>query len=295
MPPDFDTGSALPSEIVWGNYRIERKLGEGGMGIVYAAIRITTNEPVALKLMKPELMANPGAADLVKRFHLETELLRSFSHPNIVSVSDAGVFENGTPYLAMERLTGGALSDHLAGYSGAINNSVRLVATVARALHTIHERSAVHRDLKPGNLMFRRDPNAADDVVITDFGLGVLVSRAARLTITGHFLGTPVYSAPEQLVDAKHVDRRADVYSLGVVLFQLISGKLPVDPPARRVDGFYIATRRTVPPRNLRDLVPGVDVDLDGICRACLHPDPTGRFESAAVLATELDNWLLEH
>jgi eukaryotic-like serine/threonine-protein kinase len=272
-------------------YRIGRELGDGGMGVVYEATRDDLAVPVALKRLKPELFAAAGARILIERFWNESELLRSFSHPNIVRVIDVGVDDGGMPYIAMEVLTGGTLKDHLAYYRDNPEKAVRLVAIVARALHSIHEKDVVHRDMKPGNLMFRSDPTDPADIVVTDFGLGVVVSRAVRLTVTGHFMGTAVYSAPEQLVDAKHVDRRADVYSLGVILFQLLSGKLPVDPPARRVDAAYIFARRTTSARNLRNVLSGADLDLDSICRAALQPDPSGRFETASAFADELDKW----
>lgn len=198
-------------------YRIIRKINQGGMSSVYLAIQLSVGREVALKVMSPALNSNPVFSE---RFQREANIVGQLSHPNIVSIYDIGRHED-LNYIAMDYLAGGSIHDKMAtGLSS--REAVRITREVAAALDHAHEKGYIHRDVKPENILFREDGSA----VLSDFGVAKTVSSALRMTNAGTVVGTPHYMSPEQ-TRGKPVDGRADIYSLGVVFYEMLIGQVP--------------------------------------------------------------------
>ncbi|MDQ2075613.1 bifunctional serine/threonine-protein kinase/formylglycine-generating enzyme family protein [Marinimicrobium sp. ABcell2] len=198
-------------------YRIIRKINQGGMSSVYLAIQLSVGREVALKVMSPALNSDPVFSE---RFQREANIVGQLSHPHIVSIYDIGRHENFN-YIAMDYLAGGSVHDKMA--SGiSVQEALRITGEVAKALDHAHEKGYIHRDIKPENILFREDGSA----VLTDFGVAKTVSSASRMTNAGTVVGTPHYMSPEQ-TRGKPVDGRADIYSLGVVFYEMLTGRVP--------------------------------------------------------------------
>lgn len=211
------TGSSL------GNYEIERILGKGGMGIVYKARQVSLNRMVALKVLYPDLARD---ASFVKRFHREALAVAQLDHKNIVQIYDIGE-ENGLHYFGMEYIKGQSLKEILA-QKGFLNpaTSLKIMAQAASALAHAHKFNVIHRDIKPSNIMV----DQAGRVKVMDFGLAKVVSDMSEITQTGALLGTPKYMSPEQC-RGEELDERSDIYSLGVVFYEMLTGKAPFSAP----------------------------------------------------------------
>jgi hypothetical protein len=260
----------------FGRYLIERKLGEGGMGAVYLARDTQLDRPVALKV---PFLSGPDAGSLRARFLHEARAAAALHHPGICPVYDVGEID-GTPYLTMPYLTGEPLSRRVARGPLSVAEAVALVEKAARALHYAHERGVVHRDLKPGNVLL----DEHGEPVVMDFGLARRAGDS-HLTQEGEVMGTPAYMAPEQLGgQVAAMGPPADVYSLGVVLYELLTGAPPFvgDLLALASQLAYDTPR---PPSKAR---PGVDGQLDALCLKALAKRPDDRpsmEELAAALA----------
>ncbi len=200
-------------------YTVIREIGKGGMATVYLAIQESFGREVALKVMAPHLAAEPGFAD---RFGSEAKMVASLSHPHIVTVYDVGSFNNYY-YLAMEYHTGGDLSDKIDRLDLTPPESLKITKELADALGLAHSKGVVHRDIKPDNVLFRAHNN---DAILTDFGIARNMQAESNLTQIGSTVGTPKYMSPEQARGMK-VDGRADLYSLGVMLYEMLTGKPP--------------------------------------------------------------------
>ena len=251
-------------------------LGRGGMGVVYKARQKSLNRLVALKILAPERERDAAFA---QRFALEAETLAKLDHPNIVAVHDFGE-AGGLFYLVMEFVDGVNLHRLLDGHRVAPREALAIVPQICDALQFAHDRGIVHRDIKPENILLDRRFR----VKVADFGLAKLVGtaagapvpgaatpRPASLTEAGRILGTPQYMAPEQLRDPAEVDHRADIYALGVVLYQMLTGELPdkkLEPPSHKVR---------------------IDVRLDEVVLRALEKEPGRRYTQASVLKTELE------
>ena len=278
---------AIPSERV-GNYELLEQIGRGGMGVVFRARDLRLNRTVALKLIVTGKLASQLE---VKRFFTEAASAARLEHPNIVPIYEVGEAE-GRHFFAMKLMERGTLDEAMAKEdqtSGTtppdIRHSTFLLTKIARAVHHAHQRGILHRDLKPGNILL--DSNG--EPMVSDFGLARQLESESDLTLSGTVLGSPSYMAPEQAAGrAREVTTAADIYSLGAVLFHLLTGQ----PPFR--ESSAVATMHAVvehePPRPSA-LNPVVDRDLETICLKCLEKEPARRYTSAAALADDLDRW----
>ena len=268
-----------------GPYTIQHLIGRGGMADVYLAWDRAERWPVALKVLR----ANPGKdARLGKRFEREAELLLKLRHPHIVQVYRAGHTPDGHAYIAMEYVAGGDLEELMRRKPGAklpVSEAIYLMRRVAGAMAYAHEQDIVHRDLKPGNVLLRAD---SGEPVVADLGIAALAG-ANRLTGTLESVGTPQYMAPEQAAGDQPTDGRADIYAIGVMLYELLTGR----PPFEAENGWAILTlKRERPAPPLLAARPGLSPQLAAVVDACLLRDPAARPQTAAALAAALDAFL---
>ncbi|MEZ6144329.1 MAG: serine/threonine-protein kinase [Planctomycetaceae bacterium] len=266
----------------FGRYELIREVGRGGMGIVYLARQKQLNAMVALKLVGRSQFAS---AEEVRRFYSEARAAAGLRHPNIVSVHDVGDC-HGQHYLTMDFVGGGNLADRLQHGPLDPREAAELLLTVARAVEYLHRHKIVHRDLKPSNIML--DEESIPHV--TDFGLAKVFEGDSRETASGTIIGTPAYMAPEQaLGQSSHVLPQSDVYSLGSILYEMLTGQPPFaeDNPLDTLLQVIEAT-----PDPMRRLNPHIPQDLEAICQHCLEKNPDDRFASAEALAAELDHFL---
>jgi predicted Ser/Thr protein kinase len=262
----------------WPRYRVERHLGSGGMGTVYKAFDPTLDRWVALKFL------HRNDATQTERFLREARAQARVSHPNVCQIHEVGEAE-GRPYIAMQYIDGrslGELCDEL-----SLDDKVRLVREIARAIHAAHRTGLVHRDLKPGNILLARDEGGEIHPYVVDFGLAMSQDEVS-LSRTGMVSGTPGYISPEA-AQGQALDRRTDVYSLGVVLYELLAGT----PPFTGANLARILVQLVQEePKPLRQVVPATPEDLETIVGKCLEKDPARRYESARDLAEDLDRFL---
>ncbi|MFO0572997.1 MAG: serine/threonine-protein kinase [Polyangia bacterium] len=246
-----------------GPYRVVRLLGEGGMGAVYEAVHEAIERRVALKVLHPEFARN---AEFTARFFNEARAVNRVEHPGLVQISDYGQQSDGTAYIVMEFLRGESLSRRLQRAGGRLSTAevVNISRQIADALCAAHAKDIVHRDLKPDNVMLVPEPHmpGGERTKLLDFGIAKVADGGDRpmvLTKTDQFMGTPLYMSPEQCEGAGRVDAKSDVYSLGVMLFEMLSGQLPfvADGPGK-VLGMHILT----PPPLLKDVAPEVPLPL---------------------------------
>jgi serine/threonine-protein kinase len=300
---------ALPAGARVGGYELLGELARGGMGVVYRARQLRPNRVVALKMLR----AGPRAgADELRRFRAEAEAAARLDHPNIVPIYEVGEHD-GQPFFSMKLVDGGHLGTRVPELLDSPRESAALLAAVARAVHYAHQRGVLHRDLKPANILLQMGngewgvgneagsfptPHSPFPIPkITDFGLAKLLSADGStpdglggLTQTGTALGTPAYMAPEQAAGGPAAaTTAADVYSLGAILYELLTGR----PPFRAETP--LATLRRVTesePERPRQVRAGVPRDLETVALKCLEKDPARRYPSAAELADDLERWL---
>ncbi|WP_437684089.1 serine/threonine-protein kinase [Sorangium sp. So ce131] len=266
-----------------GKYRIEQLLGEGGMGLVFRARHIHLDEPVAIKLLRDEYMRDPL---LVERFLREARAAAKIKSDYVVRVVDADTLDGGPPYLVMEYLEGHDLAT-LLQQSGpmAPAEAVGHVLAACDALAEAHALGIVHRDLKPANLFAARQRDGSTCTKILDFGISKLAGTAEELTRTGAVLGSPLYMAPEQMRSSRAVDHRADIWSLGAVLYKLLTDAAPFPAANLQQLGMLVLMADPVPPRQQR---PDLPEDLEAVVLRCLEKPPERRFSTVLELAAAL-------
>ncbi len=273
-----------------GPYLLGERIGEGGMGVVHEAVDETTGRQVALKLIH----AGFHSASLLRRFRFEAEVLSRLDHPGIARVFEAGIATVGDgpgarefPFLAMERIDGVPISRFVETQALASDAIVDLVARVGDAVHHAHAKGFIHRDLKPANVLV----TPAGDPKVLDFGIARAVdpdSQRTFRTLHGELLGTLAYMSPEQVLgDPEAVDLRVDVYALGVLLFELLTGTIPYDIDGMDVPS-AVRTMMETPPRPVRDFLPTVSRSLEQVLGAALAKDRDGRPPSAEALCVAL-------
>jgi serine/threonine protein kinase len=267
-----------------GPYRIERRIGRGGMGVVFQAFDSALVRPVAIKFLTPRLAASPLAR---ARFSREGQAAAAIKHSNVVTIHFIGEHE-GLPYLVMEYVEGITLADRLEREGMLERKSIlRIGLQVARGLAAAHQQGLVHRDIKPANILLE---GGLDQVKITDFGLASIATEPWRLTASGVLLGTPAYMSPEQATMSA-IDHRSDLFSLGSVLYHLCTGEPPFPGPTLRA---ILAGVREAEPRPIRDLNPDIPVALEVIIRRLMAKDPAERYQSARQLVRVLAEGLAE-
>ena len=265
-----------------GDYELLEEVGRGGQGVVFRARQKSLNRTVALKVISLGQWASKAH---LKRFRLEAEAAARLEHPGIVPIHEVGE-RDGSCYFSMKFVEGGQLDEVARREPMPIRRAVELIAKVARTVHYAHEHGILHRDIKPGNILL----DAKGEPHLTDFGLARLVESESSVTHTLDVLGTPSYMAPEQAVgNNAAVSSVTDVYGLGAVLYQLLTGQPPFAGGATYET---IKLLLDTEPRQPRLLNPKIDRDLSTICLKCLEKDPKRRYSSALALAEDLERWL---
>jgi serine/threonine protein kinase len=278
-------------------YEVLGELGRGGMGVVYRARQVSLNRQVALKVIRAGAQADPEA---LARFQKEAEAVAKLNHPHVVQVYELGRWQppgapEPLPYLALELVPGGSLAGRLRQGLPDPREAARLVELLARAVQAAHQAGLVHRDLKPANVLLAAPAEGCPGGTslgvpkVSDFGTARFLGGGAGLTASGVVLGTPSYIAPEQAAGSKEVGPAADVYGLGAILYECLTGQVPF-----RSESWFDTLRQVVqqpptPPRQLRAEVPA---DLEAVCLRCLAKAPGDRYPSAQALAEDLASFL---
>src|SRR5437867_9001522 len=266
-----------------GHYEILEEIGRGGMGVIYRARQQHSRRIVAVKRI---LAHQVNSHETLVRFRREAEAVSSLDHPNILPIHDVGESEDGLPYFSMKYATGGSLRAAAPKLRSNARECVQVMAKVARAIAYAHGKGVLHRDLQPGNILL--DENG--EPMVSDFGLAKWLNETSDLTRTLETLGTPGYIAPEQAERrAADLTSAADVYSLGAILFYLLTGR----PPFVGANVLVVIHQAAVTPApRLRSLVPSLDRDLETIIGRCLEREPQTRYRTAGELAVDLERWL---
>src|SRR6476620_3562100 len=278
------TSSERLAEVVGelGDYELLEEVGRGGQGVVFRARQKSLNRTVALKVISVGQWASEAH---LKRFRREAEAAASLDHPGIVPIHEVGE-RDGQCYFSMQFIEGGQLDEVLKREPMPPRQAAELIVKLARTVHYAHEHGILHRDIKPGNILL----DAKGEPHLTDFGLARLVESESSVTHTLEVLGTPSYMAPEQAVgNNAAISSVTDVYGLGAVLYQLLTGQPPF---AGGTTYETIKLLLDTEPRQPRQLNPKIDRDLSTICLKCLDKDPQRRYPSALALAEDLECWL---
>jgi tRNA A-37 threonylcarbamoyl transferase component Bud32 len=268
-----------------GRYQVVRLLGSGGMGAVYEGRHVVVGKRVAIKFLHAEFAANE---EVLKRFYREAQAAAAIGHKSIIDIMDVGVSPESEPYLVMEYLEGEDL-DGMLLRTGALSVEAAcgILEPALLALEAAHAKGIVHRDLKPANIFLVRNEGSAPTVKLIDFGISKFTggNKESRLTRTGSLLGTPAYMSPEQARGVGEVDRRADVYSMGVILYQMLTGALPFEGENYNTLLINVLTTEARTPREIN---PSIPADAEAVILKQLRKDPAERSQSAREMLEEL-------
>jgi WD40 repeat protein len=268
----------------FGDFELTKEIGRGGMAVVYQARQLSLNRFVALKMIEVSSLAT------VKRFRAEAEVVATLDHPNIVPIYEIGGSIEGRPYYVMKLIEGGNLAEWLTARGGQMatradtRRMAVLMATVAGAVHHAHQHGILHRDLKPSNILL----DAQGQPLITDFGLAKEVAKEGGLTQSGAIVGTPGYMAPEQATGRSLGQTSADIFSLGVILYELLTGQRAFRAATPLATLLQVMEHEPERPSKIN---PQVDADLEAICLKCLEKEAGRRYASAELLAEDLRRW----
>jgi eukaryotic-like serine/threonine-protein kinase len=278
-------------DVLGQKYQLEAQIGEGGMARVFRAKRLTNDTAVAIKVLHDTLRHNEEACT---RFLREAKTATELRHPNVVEALDLGTAEGGQPYLVLELLTGCSLSEYAEARRRNGEGKGRLslaelltfLTPILEALEEAHGKGIVHRDLKPENV-FLAEERGMRIPKLLDFGISRIGTDqdARRVTGAGASLGTPSYMAPEQVLSTKDADARSDIWSLGVSMYELLTGQLPFE--GRNAPSVYLAIATSTPPA-VHTVVPELPPGADQIIARCLRKEPSERYLSVADLARDL-------
>jgi serine/threonine protein kinase len=273
---------ALAEGVQIGEYRVEKLLGEGGMGQVYAAKQPVIGKRVAIKILKS---AFSNDAELVRRFLGEARAVNKIGHPNIIDIFSFGQLPDGRQYFVMEFLEGETLGERIGREPLETEEAKRLLMQACNALEAAHREKVVHRDLKPDNLWIARPKHGSSFIKVLDFGIAKLIeTEMVNVTQTGVTMGTPMYMSPEQCI-GQNVDHRTDIYAMGAILYQVFAGRLPFDG---RTFAEVVAQQLTAvpqPPSAYR----AMPAPLEHLILACLEKDASKRPQSASELGVMLE------
>jgi serine/threonine protein kinase len=278
-----DSHRSREGELLGGKYRLEARLGSGGMGDVYRAVNVTIGRAVAIKVLRAE---HARSDEVAQRFLREARAANLVRHENVVDVLDMGHDEEGTPFIVQELLHGHDLDSLLASRLGPlpIGRVLELLLPVIDAVAFAHGKGVVHRDLKPANVFLAEEKGRVVPKLL-DFGISHVVSTEPRVTAAGAVLGTPWYMSPEQVRASPDVDARTDVWALGVILYQMVSGTPPFQADSGPALFVKICTDEPPP---VEQHAPGLDPALAAIIRRCMRRPAAERYPSAAELAVDL-------
>ncbi|HNJ43002.1 MAG TPA: serine/threonine-protein kinase, partial [Acidobacteriota bacterium] len=261
---DDNSAESLVGLVLNGKYRLERHIASGGMASIYAATRLEIGDTVAVKILTPDALRNPMA---VLRFRRESQAAARIKHPGVVSVYDFSTLPDGRTFMVMEFLKGQSLRDELTTCGRiAPERVLAVMEQVCAAMQSAHEAGIIHRDLKPENIMAQLNSDGTETFKVVDFGVAELREQAVgtaltKLTEAGMMVGTPYYMSPEQC-RSQYLDARSDIYSLGIILYEMLTGTVPF---ASRTLSAVIIQQVTEPPRPLRDHRPEISPALERV------------------------------
>jgi len=280
---DLTTHDHLSGREIDGRYRIENLIGVGGMGSVYRATRVLIGDEVAIKILHTERVTDPHAAE---RFRREAQAAARLKHPNAVSVYDFGISADGLQYLVMELIEGQSLREVMK-QQGALSPvmAAEVTSQVCAALDEAHRQNIVHRDIKPDNITLNSTPSGLR-VKVLDFGIAKLRDdTASHLTQTGSVMGTPHYMSPEQCL-GEELDARADIYSMGIVIYEMLCGRVPFNSP---ISTAVVVQHVNQPPPPLRSFDPDIPVQIETVVLRALEKRPDSRPQTATALGREMN------
>jgi len=281
LRPDAPREEAQSIPASFGDYELIDEIARGGMGVVYKARQVSLNRVVALKMI---LSGQFASENDVRRFRQEAESAATLDHSGIVPIYEIGEHA-GHHFFSMKLIVGGSLSDRMEEINSQPRLAAKLIADVGRAVHHAHQRGILHRDLKPANILLDQSGNP----LVSDLGLAKDIRSDSNLTHTGAIVGTPAYMPPEQAAAKKEITTAADIYSIGAMLYEALTGKPPHEGDTPLETLLKVTEKPVTPPRELDSTI---DRTLELICMKCLRREPDERYASAAALADDLESWL---